>query len=282
MHKTLFVLFGIAVSIVLASEAIHHHSLEPPYVIDGWEMGIPFWEIGGDAIVTNNYVRLTPDQSSRVGYIYNTQVGDLPSWQLVASLRVHSKRSPGADGIALWYVENPRAVAQHGPLWGMPTNFKGLGIVLDTYDNDMQRDNPAIMAIVGTGESTQRWDLDRDLTNEAKLKCVLEYRNTAKNNNVHVRAVYHHRRLEVFVKIGSGSTETLCGVAEDIELPQGYHFAASASTGHLVDTHDLYSFLVSPAPGTTTDHDPQIPVMSDFNPEKERQEKEYWAPKQQQ
>jgi hypothetical protein len=279
MGFTVACVFAV-LAITATAEPIHHHSLEPPYISSGWELGIPYWEIVGDAIVTNQYVRLTPDQSSRVGWIYNTQAGDLPSFQFTAAVRIHNKRNPGADGVGLWYVQDPQKhLSSTGPLWGMAANFTGLGIILDTYDNDLQRDNPSVIAIIGNGETHKRWDTDRDLSNDAKVKCVLEYRNTAKGNNVIVRVVYHQRKLEVFVQLGSQGHETLCGVAEEIDLPQGYHFAASASTGHLVDTHDLYSFAVQAAPGTVADHDPQIPLPSDFDPEKDKQEKEFWAAK---
>lgn len=36
--------------------------------------GIPFWEFGGNAMVTDEAVRLTDAQQSRKGHIWNTQV----------------------------------------------------------------------------------------------------------------------------------------------------------------------------------------------------------------
>lgn len=36
--------------------------------------GIPFWEFGGNAMITDESVQLTDAQQSRKGWIWNTQV----------------------------------------------------------------------------------------------------------------------------------------------------------------------------------------------------------------
>ena len=35
---------------------------------------IPFWNFGGDAVVTDDYLRLTPAEKSRSGYVFNAKV----------------------------------------------------------------------------------------------------------------------------------------------------------------------------------------------------------------
>ena len=37
-------------------------------------MTIPFWDFMGSTLVTNNYIRLTPDAQSQTGAIWNTVV----------------------------------------------------------------------------------------------------------------------------------------------------------------------------------------------------------------
>lgn len=37
-------------------------------------MSIPYWDFAGSTIVTNNYVRLTPDLQSKQGAIWNAVV----------------------------------------------------------------------------------------------------------------------------------------------------------------------------------------------------------------
>ena len=49
------------------------HSLVQPY--QGQGMELPFWDFTGSTVVTNQYVRLTPDRQSKQGTIWNRVVG---------------------------------------------------------------------------------------------------------------------------------------------------------------------------------------------------------------
>ena len=40
----------------------------------GGGMDIPYWEFGGASVVTNSYIRLTPDRQSKNGNLWNTAV----------------------------------------------------------------------------------------------------------------------------------------------------------------------------------------------------------------
>ena len=57
----------------------------------------------------------------------------------------------GADSLAGAYSRPSRTLQE---------DFKGVGIVFDTYDNDGKRDNPAIMAVSSDGDL--RFDHDSD------------------------------------------------------------------------------------------------------------------------
>lgn len=35
---------------------------------------VPYWQFGGDAVVTEDFVRLTGTEKSRKGYLWNTMV----------------------------------------------------------------------------------------------------------------------------------------------------------------------------------------------------------------
>ena len=126
-------------------EVITHHSMGPPFIQDWWQGGIPYWDFGGDSVVTDNYVRLTPDKQSRDGWLWNDEQNDIPQWEATMGFRIHGVRSPGADGIAFWYVANP--VKTVGSLWGSPSNFNGIALIFDTYDNDNKQDNPSVTLI---------------------------------------------------------------------------------------------------------------------------------------
>lgn len=42
----------------------------------GAGMTIPYWDFMGSTMVTNNYVRLTPDSQSKQGQLWNSVVGN--------------------------------------------------------------------------------------------------------------------------------------------------------------------------------------------------------------
>ena len=95
-------------------------------------------------------------------------------WEALLSFRIHSRRNPGADGLALWYVETPSKYDPNNKgsqpnLWGNNVDFKGLGIIFDTYDNDGQRDNPVVSVIYGAGDPNQKWDIENDLNAQVSL-----------------------------------------------------------------------------------------------------------------
>ena len=52
------------------------HSLFQPY--QGMGMDVPFWEFGGATVITNQYVRLTPDRQSMRGALWNKTVPYTP------------------------------------------------------------------------------------------------------------------------------------------------------------------------------------------------------------
>lgn len=72
-------------------------------------------------------------------------------WTVNLEFRIHGASSPGGDGkfcsplfrsvdlmfcagMAFWYIDSPQE--QPGPVFGGPTSWVGLGVFIDTYDND--------------------------------------------------------------------------------------------------------------------------------------------------
>lgn len=54
----------------------------------GSGMTIPYWDFMGSTMVTNNYIRLTPDSQSKQGAIWNSVV----SFQLFGNLTKQNHR----------------------------------------------------------------------------------------------------------------------------------------------------------------------------------------------
>nr|XP_054498708.1 vesicular integral-membrane protein VIP36 isoform X2 [Agelaius phoeniceus] len=110
------------------------HSLMKPYQGAG-SAAMPLWDFTGSTMVTSQYVRLTPDERSREGSIWNRVPCFLKDWELHVHFKIHGagKKNLHGDGLALWYTQERLTP---GPVFGSKDNFHGLAIFLDTYPND--------------------------------------------------------------------------------------------------------------------------------------------------
>jgi mannose-binding lectin 1 len=57
------------------------------------------------------------------------------NWEIEVTMRVNGRGRIGADGMAVWYTDK---VGTEGPVFGSNDNWNGLGIFLDSFDNDAQ------------------------------------------------------------------------------------------------------------------------------------------------
>lgn len=83
----------------------YKYSLKGPYLAqkDG---AVPFWEYDGNAIASEDMVRITPSLRSKRGSIWTKQPTNFQWWQVDLWIRVSGRGRLGADGIAFWYTEN--------------------------------------------------------------------------------------------------------------------------------------------------------------------------------
>ena len=229
---------------VEAGNIEHYHSLEAPFIHDWFGEGVPLWDIGGDTVVTSQYVRLTPTQESRFGWAWNTIPMQVENWEARVTLRIHSQRHYGADGMALWLVEKPYKAEMAGPLMGMEAGFKGIGIIIDTYDNDGDAANPSIMVIKSDGTKSS-WDTDKDLKGEREIHCTrANFRTMTRDNDVsQIKMSYYHGKLSVYVKEKYNDEMLECGKIE-MMVPTGYYWGWTAHTGGVFDNHDIIDFQV--------------------------------------
>ena len=143
-------------------------------------------------------------------------------------------------------------------LWGNRADFKGIGIIFDTHDNDGRKDNPMVTVIQGKGSPDAKWDFANDLRPQAKFRCVVPFRNTAKGTMTKVRLLYHSGALQVFINTPNmGKYELKCGNVK-VDLPTGYYFGFTASTGGMTDSHNVHTFLVTAAPEIIEKEDEKV------------------------
>nr|XP_020456572.1 VIP36-like protein isoform X2 [Monopterus albus] len=214
------------------------YSLSKPYQGVG-SLGSSHWELMGDAMVTTDQVRLTPDMQSRQGAIWSRIPCNLKDWEMQVHFKIHGqgKKNLNGDGLAIWYSKERM---QKGPVFGNMDNFTGLGVFVDTYPNEekhLERIFPFVLAMVGNGSIS--YDHERDGRSTELGGCNAMVRNLKHDTFLFIRYVRH--RLTVMIDIDGQHEWRDCLDIPGVRLPQGYYFGASAITGDLSDNHDIIS-----------------------------------------
>lgn len=212
------------------------HSLIKPY--QGSGVGVSQWDFLGSTMVTSSHVRLTPDRQSKAGAIWNSVPCYVPNWEMHVQFKVHgSGKNLFGDGFALWYT---RERMKMGSVFGSIDPFTGLALFLDTYSNHNgphNHNHPYISAMVSNG--SLQYDHDTDGTNTQLAGCEAQFRNKEYDTYVAIR--YEDEKLTVSTDIDDKAGWKECFAVEDVKLPIGYYFGASAATGDLADNHDIIS-----------------------------------------
>ncbi|XP_023246014.1 vesicular integral-membrane protein VIP36 isoform X2 [Copidosoma floridanum] len=235
------VLGGLLIGIVGAERNMNdyikrEHSLIKPY--HGSGMTIPYWNFQGNTLVTNNFVRLTADAQSQRGTIWNTVPCHVRNWELQVSFKVYGKgKDLFGDGLAIWYAKDPN---QPGPVFGSKDYFNGLVVILDTYSNhngEHNHQHPYISAMVNNG--TLHYDHDRDGTHTQLAGCEAKFRNLEHDTYISLR--YEKDTLTVSTDFSNKGAWKECFTVKEIQLPTGYYFGVTATTGDLSDNHAVVS-----------------------------------------
>ncbi|XP_003401073.2 vesicular integral-membrane protein VIP36 [Bombus terrestris] len=212
------------------------HCLIRPYQVSGTT--IPYWDFMGSTMITNNYIRLTPDSQSKQGAIWNSVPCYVRNWELQVHFKVHGKgKDLFGDGFVIWYA---RERMKTGPVFGNQDYFQGLAIILDTYSNHNGPHNhqhPYISAMVNNG--SLHYDHDRDGTHTQIAGCEANFRNLEHDTHINMR--YEWDTLTVSTDFSNKAAWKECFSVNDIKLPTGYYFGISATTGDLSDNHDILS-----------------------------------------
>jgi len=224
------------------------HSLVRPYQSSGF--GVPGWDFQGSTMVTNSYIRLTPDQQGRQGALWNRIPCRTRNWEVQVQFRVTgTTRDLFGDGFAFWYSKD-RMV--QGPVFGSRDQFSGLAILADTYANGpaTTRNHPYISAMVNNG--TVAYDQATDGAASALGGCQAQLRNLQHETWLAIR--YENDRLTVSHDLHNQRSWSPCFTLDGVRLPTGYYFGLSATTGDLSDAHDIIAvktYELDTAPGVS-------------------------------
>ena len=219
---------------------------------------ISAWALVGNAAMFPDFIRLTADEQHQRGVAVTrapaTELGD--EWTADITMRIHGNGvSLAGDGAAFWYTAAPQHV---GELVGADGRYTGLGLFVDTYVNspDQVHPHPYVSIVANDGSEVAAHDLAGFHTSlHPPAGCPVDVRQIGQFQAKYttLRLVYAHRTLTLWQTSGQGPDAYLfkpeaewskCTEVQDIGLPAGYYFGASATTGEVSDNHDVYRFLV--------------------------------------
>lgn len=230
-----FITKGVYSKWTIRDFAKREHSLVKPY--HGSGLTVPNWDLIGSTIITDAYVRLTPDLQGKTGALWNSVPCDVNYWELQVQFKVHGTGKLYGDGFAIWYT---REKMKEGTVFGSKDYFEGLAIFIDTYTNHNSQNHhrhPYISSMVNNG--TLHYDHDRDGTHTELAGCQVNLRNSPFETHIFVR--YTGNTLAVLTDLEDEAEMRTCLSVDGVELPSGYHFGFSAITGDLSDNHDILS-----------------------------------------
>ncbi|XP_037114725.1 lectin, mannose-binding 2-like b [Syngnathus acus] len=215
------------------------YSLAQPY--NGFSSYSP-WELKGTALVTAEYVRLTPDQPHRQGAIWSRNPLLLYGWELMVHFKIHGrgKTYMAGDGFAIWLTKERM---EDGLVFGSRNNFTGLGVFVDTFPNFKKNnwDYPRVSVMLGNGILS--YDHDSDGRSTELGSCSAKVRNSRDGAFILIR--YTRNRLKIMTAMravdGGGWIWKDCTNITGVHLPAGNYLGASAATGELSDYHDIIS-----------------------------------------
>ncbi|XP_063933448.1 vesicular integral-membrane protein VIP36-like isoform X2 [Zophobas morio] len=227
-----------------------YHSLDKPYI--GARLSIPGWFISGSTKVTRTHILLTPDQRSKVGHLWNIYPNQSPSWIVKFEFMVDgSSPRSYADGFAFWYTKEKNVV---GRVFGSKNYFTGLGVFLDTYNNNPSSSVlfPYLSSWINDGSISYEHSSDGPVNERSGCHLPVFGKKTL----TELKISYVDRVLRVEHKNGDHDDYKLCVYEKDVELPTGYFFGFSAATGDVtaehyilrVATYEVVSNKASPIP----------------------------------
>ncbi|GFY39790.1 vesicular integral-membrane protein VIP36 [Trichonephila inaurata madagascariensis] len=223
----------------LTTEAIlvrQESSLFGPY--DAGNAHLAHWDLSGTAHLAETAIRLTPDEASAQGAIWNNYPLMSNDWEFHIQFHIHGKGVHlNGNGMAFWYAKEPLTP---GHVFGSKDFFSGLGIFIDTVENAAAPHNhrhPYLSAVVNNGSFP--YHHDEQGTAGQIGGCHLQARNLEWPTKLAIS--YISDVLTVYLDTQGTGTWTQCFRAVGVHLPTGYFLGASANTGEHSDNHDIVS-----------------------------------------
>ncbi|KIH90613.1 lectin, mannose-binding protein 2 [Sporothrix brasiliensis 5110] len=233
--------WGLAAVVAWAADVDDDIKSISPYLDS--DMQSRWYDFGGDTVIrTDQYIRLTADRPSQMGWIFSRVPLTATNWQIEVEFKIHGTNTLFGDGFAMWLTKER---GQPGPVFGSVDKFEGLGIFFDTYKNNRPGVVfPFVMAMVGDGKTP--YDKDADGKANELAGCSARGIRGANIPTLFRLTYFQDKSLKLELQYKNEGEWTLCFETSDPPtLPPATYLGFSAETGELSDNHDLISVAVS-------------------------------------
>lgn len=200
---------------------------------------LPHFSQYGAIDVHEQSISLGRGQPGQSGALWSKTPCPYTEWSFTTRLSIRGGEVEGGAGLAFWYTLDGHAT---GPVLGGPDKWRGLGLLLDTYDDDHRGNNPAILAIMNDGSFEYKPHSDGE--GQYFAGCLRNLRNRAHPISLRVSHIRQLLKVEVDDE-GEGRNWVVCFEKHGISLPAGSYFGITASTNDHPDEMELLDFSLS-------------------------------------
>lgn len=222
----------------------------------------PHYKNGGNMLLSRNsdYVRLTKDIPRQNGNLFShstISTEDLSAIEIEVDFKIHGeqlKSSMIGDGMAIWLTTEQ---LKSGDVFGMQSDFNGLGFFLDTYKNYNGKRNRHAFPYLSIQRNKGIFNYYEKLKDGLETQlggCALHrIYNTDKSNNPSKLKITYIRQaniLEIIADVEGTNDWRTCFRKENVEVDELFpigrplYLGVSAETGELHHNVDLYSINV--------------------------------------
>ncbi|OWB70581.1 hypothetical protein B5S31_g259 [[Candida] boidinii] len=247
---------------------LNYLKLDEPFVNQN-DLSVYNYDNGGNMFINQHdkKISLVTDDPHKIGYIFSNNAmtsKDAESFEIEIDFSIHGEQLKTGligDGLAIWLTDKH---LQRGDVFGMQSNYNGLGIFIDTYRNGQrikgQHKNFPYVSIQPNNGQYGKYDKNTDGAASEIGGCSLHrVYNMRSGDGLSRLRIYYIKKTNYlsidFDVSGTGKEFQNCFTSENnnfINLPSNPFLGLSAETGDLYHQVDIFKIKATSLKDATT------------------------------
>ncbi|GMG00375.1 hypothetical protein B5S30_g375 [[Candida] boidinii] len=240
----------------LLRNSLNYLKLEEPFVNQN-DLSVYNYDNGGNMFINQHdkKISLVTDDPHKIGYIFSNNAmttKDSEAFEIEIDFSIHGQQLKTGligDGLAIWLTDKH---LQRGDVFGMQSDYNGLGIFIDTYRNGQrikgQHKNFPYVSIQPNNGQYGKYDKNTDGAASEIGGCSLHrVYNMRSGDGLSRLRIYYIKKTNYlsidFDVSGTGKEFQNCFTSENnnnINLPSNPYLGLSAETGDLYHQVDIF------------------------------------------